>query len=256
MIKNLKSLRQNQPEPMAKVTNNINRRNIPNNRFGESSEEMDFDDWSQNHDMKLSNQRLTNVQKGFYQNKFQNPSTQFQNQARNNNQEYYDAKFEESDEIEEHNMMVNKRGANQHIQQQIGKVHRQPQRQESSDLDFDNSDDNEDFDDGTSNGQDDDFEDVKLNVRRFKSSAKKNFTKEDKKQDFVHEFTENSEFNFEENQSISKINAGPVNRNLKKELTTDKKSITKVNNSNVHMRGKTTKIPSNGGNSKNPPKSS
>jgi len=247
MIKNLKGLRQNQPEPLAKMTNNSKQGYAFKKNMKESSEEMDFDDWSQSNDIDTNNYVPNQIQKGFYQNKIKNTKLQPQQKVQNyNNNNYYDDDFEESDEMEA--IQFDKNGkVNQIIQQQYNMgnaTYRKLQHQQSPDMDFDDEDD---FDD-MSNGQDeDDFGDLQLNVRRFKSSAKKNFVKEEKKPEIVHEFTEGSEFNFEEDQSVSKVDykVNPVNRNLKHEINTDKKMPIQIYNSNVNQIKATTKIPPN-----------
>lgn len=258
MIKNLKNLRQTQP-PLGKMTNNNKPVFGVDKNVRESSEEMDFDDWSQSNDLNVNNYNPTNVQKGFYHTKTQNPQYQAHRRVPPFSKEYYDDEFEESDEMEGFQYLANERNINQNSQQQynIGKAtYRRLQHQESSDINFDN----DDFDEEISNAQDDDFDDVQLNVRRFKSSAKKNFAKEEKKPEVVNDFTEGSEFNFEDEKSVSNANLKPepVNRKTNNEKATDKKHPPKFENSNIIQAKDTTKIQgrniNNNKNSINPPK--
>lgn len=247
MIKNLKSLRTNQPEPLAKIGLGAKQPFAKKKEVKQSSEDMDFDDWSQSNDMQAGNFKRTNVQKGFYQNKGQ---PQYPNIAQQHNNGYYSDDFEESDEMEALPFNAKGPGANQILQQQYNMgnaTYRRLQHQQSPDMDFD---DNDDFDDDVSNGQEsDDFGDVQLNVRRFKSSAKKNFVKEKEKPVVVDEFTDESGFNFEEeDKPVPKphIQTNNVSKQLNYNLPTDKKILNRDNNLNGIPGAQTNKLPTGG----------
>lgn len=213
---------------------------------------MDFDDWSEASGMQPPKYQPNNNQKGLCQSKQPVFNAKQQNKVAQIDNGYYDDDFEESDEMEAVAFREKGQGANQILQQQYNMgnaTYRRLQHQQSDDVDFD---DDNDFDEDLSNGQDDDdFGDVQLNVRRFKSSAKKNFAKEVKKP-ISGDFTEESGINFDDGDfSASDIKSKPpkVNKVLAKDLATDKKVSNHARKQHVYQ-GQTTKIPPGIGNNK------